>query len=231
VKEGTLLLNGAGSLAAGSEVTVRANATLGGDGSINGPVTVAAGGTLSPGASVGTFALYGDLTLSGNLFIEVDKSLSQSNDAVIVVGTLTNAGTGTVTVTNLGSALAAGNSFQLFDKPVLNGQALTVVSSGGIVWTNKLAVDGSIAVLSAPPAAVPATNLTIVAVGPTSFNLGGAGATNSAYGVYASTNVTLPMTNWWLIGVTNSNGGGVIQFLDPLATNAQRFYRFGQTVP
>jgi hypothetical protein len=54
------------------------------------------------------------------------------------------------------------------------------------------------------------------------------GAANSAYGVYASTNVTTPMTNWWLIGITNSNGGGVIQFFDAQATNAQRFYRFGQ---
>jgi hypothetical protein len=113
-------------------------------------------------------------------------------------------------------------------KPVLNGQALTVVSSGGEVWTNKLAVDGSIAVITAGAPKVPATNLTIVAVGPTSFNLGGAGAANSAYNVYASTNVTTPMTNWWLIGTTNSDAGGVIQFLDPQATNGQRFYRFGQ---
>jgi hypothetical protein len=31
--------------------------------------------------------------------------------------------------------------------------------------------------------------------------------------------------------VTNSDAGGLIQFVDPAATNAQRFYRFGQPVP
>ena len=88
--------------------------------------------------------------------------------------------------------------------------------------------DGSIAVLSVPLPKVAATNLTIVVAGPTSISLGGMGAANSAYGVYASTNVTTPMTNWWLIGTTNSDAGGLIQFLDPQATNDQRYYRFGQ---
>jgi len=77
-------------------------------------------------------------------------------------------------------------------------------------------------------AVVPATNLIIRAVSPTSFSLGGQGGASSAYSVYASTNVTLPMTSWWKIGTTNSNVSGAIQFFDPQATNAQRFYRFGQ---
>ncbi|MCX8091284.1 MAG: hypothetical protein N3I86_10215 [Verrucomicrobiae bacterium] len=78
---------------------------------------------------------------------------------------------------------------------------------------------------------MPATNLTIRAVGPASFALGGQGAANSAYSVYASTNITLPMSNWWLIGVTNSDAGGLIQFVAPAATNVQRFYRFGPPSP
>lgn len=156
VTAGTVLVNSPGSISASSAVTVNSGGTLGGDGTINGTVTVDAGGTLSPGASVGTLTLGSDLTLSGNLFIELDKSLSPSNDVTTVSGTLTNAGTGTVTVANLGPALAVGDSFQIFNKAVLNGEALTVVSSGGEVWTNKLAVDGSIAVLLAPaPVHVP----------------------------------------------------------------------------
>jgi len=83
-------------------------------------------------------------------------------------------------------------------------------------------------VTAVAPPAVPATNVTIQAAGPNSFILGGEGAVSSLYNVYASTNVALPMTNWWLIGSTNSDAGGVIQFLDPQATNAHRFYRFGQ---
>jgi len=192
---------------------------------------VNAGGILSPGASVGTLTLGGDLILAGDLLIDVDKSLSPSNDVVTVGGTLTNAGTGMVTVTNLngGLPLAEGDSFQLFNKPVLNGEVLTVVSAGGVEWTNQLAVDGSIAVLSTgAPVPVPATNLTVTAVSPGNVSLGGMGAPNSAYDVYASTNVMTPMTNWWLLGTTDSDGDGAIEFLDSQATNAQRFYRFGQ---
>jgi fibronectin-binding autotransporter adhesin len=229
VNEGTLLVNSPGSLAAGSAVTVNSGATFGGSGVVNGPVTIAAGATLAPGASVGTLTLSSDLVLSGDLFIELNKSHSPSNDVVAVAGVLTNAGTGWVIVTNLGPALVLGDSFRLFNKALLNGGAMAIVSSGGVVWTNKLAVDGSIVVLSTgTPPSVPATNLTIMATGPTSFSLGAMGAANSAYGVYFSTNIMTPMTNWWLIGTTNSDAGGIIQFLDSQATNEQRFYRFGQ---
>ncbi len=230
VSAGSLLVNNPGSLAAGSAVTVASGGTLGGNGSVGGSVTVDAGGTASPGASVGALAVGGDLTLSGNLLIEVNKTLSPSNDVINVTGTLTNAGTGTVTVANLGPALTVGDSFQLFNKAVGGGEALSVVG-GGATWTNKLAVDGSIAVVSLAPPPSPATNVTIVATGPASVSLGGLGAANSAYDVYASTNVALPMSSWWLLGTTNSDAGGLIQFLDPQATNDQRFYRFGQTTP
>ncbi|MEI7534773.1 MAG: autotransporter-associated beta strand repeat-containing protein [Verrucomicrobiae bacterium] len=226
VGNGTLLVNG--SLDVGA-VTLAANARLGGTGAINGAVTVNSGGTLAPGGSIGTLTINNNLTLAGNLLIEVNKSASTSNDLVVVSGTLTNAGAGTVTVTNIGAiALVAGDRFVLFNKALFNGQALTITSGGGVVWTNKLALDGSIAVVSAAAPAVPATNLAIVAAGPASFSVSGRGGASQAYGLYASTNVVVPMTNWWLIGTTNSDGSGSIQFLDTHATNPQRFYRFGQ---
>lgn len=172
-----------------------------------------------------------DLTLAGKLFIELNKSTSPSSDLIVVAGTLTNAGTGTVTVTNLGpTALAVGDLFQLFNKPLLNGQALAIspAPGSGLAWTNKLAVDGSIAVVSAVIPPVPATNLAIVAAGPASFKLSGVGGANQTYGIYASTNLAAPMTTWWLIGATNADTSGAIRFLDTQATNKQRFYRFGQ---
>lgn len=231
VDAGALLVNSPGSLAAASAVTVNSGATLGGDGTIGGSVTLNAGATLSPGASVGTLSIGGDLILAGDVSVEINKSLSPTSDKVNVTGAITHTGGGTLTVTNLGPALQAGDSFQIFNKPVANGDSI-VIAGGEVSWTNKLAVDGSIAVLSAGvPPPVPATNLTIRAVGAGSFALGGLGAPNSAYYVYASTNITLPMSNWWLIGVTNSDPGGLIQFVDTAATNAQRFYRFGQPSP
>jgi fibronectin-binding autotransporter adhesin len=229
ISAGTLLVNNtAGSGTGSGAVTVHGTATLGGTGILVGPVTVHSGGTLSPGASLGTLTISNDLTLAGNLFIELNKSVSPSNDLVVVSGILTNAGVGTVTVTNLGlPALAAGDRFQLFSQPLLNGQALAITPApgGGLVWANNLASDGSIGVVAGT---VPATNLAIVAAGPLSFKLSGAGGANQSYGIYASTNVAAPMSAWWLIGTTNANAGGLIQFLDTQATNTQRFYRFGQ---
>jgi len=147
VNTGTLLVSG--STAAASPVTVNSGGTLGGTGTIGGSVALNPGSTLSPGVSIGTLAVGGNLTLSGNLSIEADKSLSPSNDMVTVAGTLSNAGSGTLTVTRLGQTeLVAGDSFCIFNQPLLNGAALHIVSAGGEVWTNKLALDGSIAVLS-----------------------------------------------------------------------------------
>ena len=149
---GVLLVNG--STAAGSAVTVNGGGILAGTGTIRGPVTVNSGGLVSPGVSsqapvIGTLTVSNNLTLAGDLMIEVNKSLSPSNDMVSVSGTLTNTGAGSIQVLTYGPVLAAGDRFQIFDKPLLNGQALRVLSAGTEVWTNKLAVDGSIAVLSA----------------------------------------------------------------------------------
>jgi len=144
VNGGTLIIN-SGNLA--SYTTVLAG-TLGGTGTLSGPVTVNAGTTLAPGASigsVGTLTINNALTNGGNLAIEVNKSLSPSNDFVVVSGVLTNTGTGTVTVSNLGPALAVGDKFTLFSKPMQNGAAMTVTGAGA-TWANHLAVDGSISV-------------------------------------------------------------------------------------
>lgn len=160
VSGGTLLVNG--SITSGGAVTIQSGATLGGTGTISSPVTVSAGGTLAPGASIGTLTVNSSLTLNGNLLVEINPAASPSNDLVNVTGTLTSSSAGVVTVTNLGPALAAGNSFKLFNKALVNGGSLAIqpLPGPGLVWTNRLAVDGSIAVYS--PVATNPTNITSV---------------------------------------------------------------------
>lgn len=103
-----------------------------------------------------------------------------------------------------------------------------VVALGNNVWGTAYAGGTGYGVLySMQLSPVPATNLAIVATGPASFSVSGWGAASQTYGLYASTNLAAPMTNWWLIGTTNSDVGGWIQFLDTQATNQRRFYRFG----
>jgi autotransporter-associated beta strand protein len=142
------LLRVDGSIAAGGPV-ICAGGSLGGIGTINTAVSILPGGTLAPGDSVGTLTINSSLNIAGNLGIEVDKSLSpsQSNDVAVVSGVLTNSGTGTVTVSNLGPALSVGDTFVLFSQAVSNGAAMSV-TGGGVLWNNNLAVDGSIAVAS-----------------------------------------------------------------------------------
>ena len=139
--------NTAGSGTGSGDVTVNSGGTLGGTGAIGGAVTVNAGGTIAAGASIGTLTISNNLTLAGNVVVEVNRSVSPSNDLIVVTGVLANTGTGTITVSNLGPALAVGNKFQIFSGAVANGGALTITGSG-VNWTNTLAVDGSIAVLS-----------------------------------------------------------------------------------
>lgn len=129
--------------------------TLGGTGAFYAPVIMEAGTTLAPGSAagaIGTFTAISDLTIGGNVAVQVNRSLAQSNDLVNVTGTLSKTGTGTLTVANLGPILVVGDKFTLFNQPLANGAALTV-TGGGATWINNLAVDGSITVatVTAPP--------------------------------------------------------------------------------
>jgi autotransporter-associated beta strand protein len=144
ISNGTLLVNG--QLGSGA-VLVAPAGTLGGSGSLGGPVTVLPGGALAPGSSLGTLTINNSLSISGNLAVEVNKSASPTSDKLVVSGPLVNSGAGTITVTNLGPALAANDTFALFNKAVSGGGAFTV-TGGNAIWTNRLAVDGTISVVT-----------------------------------------------------------------------------------
>jgi autotransporter-associated beta strand protein len=174
-----------------SGLTTVSAGTLGGITTLGGPVSVLPGGTLAPGLSstIGTLTLNSDLTLGGNVAVKVNKSLVQSNDLVTVAGALNNTNNGTVSVNNLGAALNAGDKFTLFSQPVTGGSTLAV-SGGGVTWSNNLANDGSIIVLS-----------TVAAY-----------STNISYTVSGSTlTVSWPATHlgWILQSQTNSLSSGL----------------------
>ncbi|MCO5053914.1 MAG: PA14 domain-containing protein [Verrucomicrobiae bacterium] len=148
VNEGALQVNGI--IAAGGAVTVQSAATLSGGGIINAPVIINPGGHLAPGATLGLLTINNNLTLNGNLVIEVNTASTPTNDWASVSGTLTSTTAGTVFVTNLGPALVAGQSFKLFNQPLVNGEAFAIQPPPGdnLIWTNRLAVDGTIAITS-----------------------------------------------------------------------------------
>jgi fibronectin-binding autotransporter adhesin len=218
VTNGTLRLNVA---SAASAATV-AGGALGGSGSIGGNVDVLAGGALAPGNGVGTFTVQGSLNLGGNLQIDVNRSLAQSNDLIVVSGSLNSTSTGTVVVNNLGPALAVGNSFKLFSQPLLGGETLTV-SGAGAVWTNRLATDGTIQVLST---SVPQPRIVTTTVVANQIIFSGTnGAANGSYQVLSSTNIATPLANWASVASGSFNGTGQFSITNAISPNEpQRFY-------
>jgi fibronectin-binding autotransporter adhesin len=150
VSNGTLIVNSEDFSASVAIVS----GTLGGTGAFYGPVIFEAGTTLAPGdTAIGTLTVNNALSIGGNVAVNVNKSLTQSNDLVRVdLGSATKVGPGTLTVVNLGPTLAVGDKFTLFSLPVANGAALTV-TGGSATWINNLEVDGSITVatVTAPP--------------------------------------------------------------------------------
>jgi len=124
---------------------------LAGTGSIPGDVVVQTNSAIGGGSAsgMGTLSIGGSLTLSGNGYFRVNRSGSASDHVSVATG-ITNVGTGTITITNLGLALQTGDTFTLFSKGITNGAALHVTGAG-VAWVNNLAVNGTVQVQGALP--------------------------------------------------------------------------------
>ncbi len=220
---GTLYLDGANTYTGPTVVTAGA---LGGSGTVAGDLQINASAAVAPGdagTNPGTLTVVGNLTLTGKVLVKVNTSLAQSNDVVVVTGGLTNNGTGSVIVTNLGPTLVVGDSFTLFNQAMTNGGALTV-SGGGATWANNLAVDGSITVLTVIPTVAPsATGVGHLPDG--NISLTATGAVGAAWSLHATNNAASPQP--WPVIQTGTVTASPFTIDDLTATNyAKRFYRF-----
>ncbi|MDR3459803.1 MAG: autotransporter-associated beta strand repeat-containing protein [Verrucomicrobiae bacterium] len=235
VSNGILVIGNGGSINNSAKVYIAPGATLdvaavapfdiagghllGGGGTVNG--SIQEDGTLAP---AGTLTFNNNLTLNGNLVFSLNKSLAQSNDLVVVTGTLANTSTGTLTVTNAGPGLVAGDKFTLFSQAVPNGINFTMVPPPGVTFANNLAADGSIQVLTAP-------NLIATNPIPIIFNVNGNVLTLSWPGdhlgwIAQSNSISLVDTNDWFDILNSKNGTNLILNIDPAVGNV--FYRLRQ---
>jgi hypothetical protein len=211
---------------AGGPAVIASGGTLAGSGLVSN-LTVNAGGNFVPGdyGMVGSFTVSNILTLSGATYVSLNKSLAQSNTVVNILtsGTtnVTATSGSTLIVSNLGPALVAGDRFQLFNQGVTNGNLIAITAPAGVLFTNNLAVDGSISVLP-PNVATNPTNIVASVVGnqlilswPTD---------HTGWHVQAQTN-TLAVglsTNWVTIPGTDASNG----YTNTInTTNGAVFYR------
>jgi len=149
---GKLRVNG---LLKSGVVTVAANATLEGQGQINGAVTVQTQGTIATGKSSGTLTISNNLSLGGTNVMKISKTIwRQRNDLISGISTLTYGGV--LKIDCCGRALAAGDSFKLFSAMNYLGRFdhITPPSPGDrLAWDmSRLTVDGSLQVKNTLPA-------------------------------------------------------------------------------
>lgn len=200
VASGTLLVNGANG---NSPVTVAVNGTLGGTGSIAGTVNVQAGGKLAPGIAargaltnaIGTLTAISAVSVSGTVAMKINRDASPNSDKFAAPAITVNSGA-ILAVANIGSTnLAAGDTFTLFSTPIsgaFSTVTLPVLPASDLYWTNKLAVDGSIAVAATSTVNPASTNITATVSGGT-------------------LTLSWPQdhTGWTLQVQTNAPGGGI----------------------
>jgi len=223
VSGGTLLVNSPGSLE--TNVVIVLGGTLGGDGVINGPVTVQSGGTLiaESTASCGALTISNAVTLAPGsaTMLKIDAAHG-TNDSLRGLTSLTCGGS--LYLTNIGGALAAGNTFQLFNAQNYAGNfAATNLPplAAGLAW-QWTPMNGTLSVVSTAPPTL--TNIVMSGVGSVSLTF--SGPANQSYQVLMTTNLALPINEWTPLA-TGVFGPAPVQFTDAHATNATRFYCIG----
>jgi autotransporter-associated beta strand protein len=219
---GSLYLDGANTYTGG---TTNTGGLLAGTGSVAGSVVVASGSALGGGdpSTIGAFTINGNLSLGGNFFIRLNKSLSPSNDSITVTGGLTNTGSGVVTASNAGPALAVGNKFTLLSSPLVNGGALTI-TGGGVNWNNNLAADGSISVASIIVTQPPPPRIVSASVSGGNLVFSGTnGTAGLTYYVLSSTNLALALTNWTAVSTNVFGASGAFSVTNALGAGSKYF--------
>ncbi len=215
--------NESGSATGTGNVTVQNNGTLSGAGSLAGSVTVNSGGTFAPGNPLGVLTIGDNLTLvaGSTTFLQVQHA-PLTNDIVQVGGVMTAGGTLIVTNTG-GTALAAGDSFQVSSAASYGGSFAAVMLpalGSGLVWnTNSLNSAGVVSVVALVP------KISNVALSGTNLVLqGGGGLPNGMYYLLGSTNVTLPLPDWTRLATNQFDAFGNFQITNVVSPDVVARY-------
>jgi O-glycosyl hydrolase len=165
------------------------------------------------------------ITLAGNLRAAINKTNFTS---LLGASNLTYGGT--LTLSNLGPALAYGDTVKLFSAANYSGAFSSIVPAVpglGLLWnTNWLSVNGTIFLSSTNPALITPPRITGAQL--LNGNVVVAGTNGNAPGNYfytlASTNVA-PLANWTILATNQFGAGGGFAFTNTLdSTKSQQFF-------
>ncbi|MBU6410403.1 MAG: hypothetical protein KGR98_08440, partial [Verrucomicrobia bacterium] len=242
VTAGSLILTNNGSISGSALVTIAAGATLDasqrsdatlalawgqtltGNGTLNGNVIVGNGATLAPGGALSTLTFNNNLTLNGGSVTVMELNKAQAtNDVAQVNGTLAYGGT--LELTNLSGSLAAGDSFKLFNATGYVGGFTNVepaIPGLNLAWDTSGLGSGMVGVVASPTAAPRIGGMRMNGSG---LVLSGSnGVPGWGYWVLSATNVSLPWTNWAIIGTNAFDSGGNFIFTNPPGGPLHQFY-------
>jgi autotransporter-associated beta strand protein len=238
VQSGTLALVGAGSLnnaehfdvSSGAlldvsrvNLSLKAGQTIAGDGTVAGPVTVLSNATLNPGADrFGILTITSNLTLQGSVQIRVSLDGGTTNNNCVTGANTINYG-GTLVVSNIGlTALAAGNSFNLFHAASATGKFATISPDPGpgLKW-NFNTTNGVLSVVRPSTPVLKSLMLLGTSLVCTFSNSTG----GVAYSCRSSTNLQLPRNLWSLVQTGSFDESGKLTLTNILnETLGRRFF-------
>jgi autotransporter-associated beta strand protein len=135
------------ALITNSLLEIVAGQTLAGFGTIRGNVLADVGSTVNVGLPTGVLTVTTNVELAGAVNLNINQT-NTPNSSELAAQHFAIDPTATLTVTNTGSALTGNEVFQLFSQPVSGFASVTLPTlTSPLSWTNRLSIDGTIAVL------------------------------------------------------------------------------------
>ncbi len=149
--------------------------------------------------------------------LQLDISGGNLPAGVMVRESPTKASVGRTSVRVSGSDYRISSFFDVFTEITLDG---------GATWSPSIAGPGTLA-LSPNPAAISVSRLiNSIRLGNGSFQFDFTNTPGASFMTLATTNVSLPLSNWTMLGTPTEAPPGQYQFTDLQASNrVQRFYR------